>query len=161
MDDKILKIVYTFFLGLILALFVGLGISTFYQAPQPPNDPFSYPAKEMSAPDDTALIEKQQREYEAYAKKSQEYNRNVSVIALVGAVVLLAVSLAFEKRNTVIANGILLGGVFTLLYSIARGFSSEDNKWTFVAVSVGLLVALYLGYRRFAVTTPAKKKKKR
>jgi hypothetical protein len=157
MDNKILTLVYTFFLGAMLALFVGLGISTFYEAPKPPEFPITLESKAAQTPEDTAKIQKYDDESRNYQKVSQTYNRNVSVIALICAVVLLAVSLAFERFNAVIANGVLLGGLFTLLYSIGRGFASQDNKMTFITVSIGLVIAIYLGYRRFArVHPPAK-----
>lgn len=35
-DNNVMKIVYTFFLGALLALFVGLGIQTFYPGPEMP-----------------------------------------------------------------------------------------------------------------------------
>lgn len=162
MDNKTLTIVYTFFLGLILALFIGLGISTFYAGPKAPE----YPVEtQVYSKEPTAEQERVRNEYElafkSYEKENQVYSRNVSMIALTGAIFLLVVGFVFEKRNQVIANGMLLGGVFTLLYSIVRGFVSQDTKYTFVAVSVGLVVALYLGYRRFAYSeTNAKAKKK-
>lgn len=38
-EVQILKLVYTFFLGLLIALFVGFGINTFYPAPDEPEYP--------------------------------------------------------------------------------------------------------------------------
>jgi hypothetical protein len=150
MDDKILKIVYTFFLGFMLALFVGLGISTFYTGPKSPEYPITMETKVEQTPADTEKIRKYEQESRDYQERSQEYSRNVSIIALISAVILLAVSLVLEKVNIVIANGVLLGGLFTLIYSIIRGFASQDSKMTFITVSIGLVIALYLGYRRFA-----------
>ena len=163
MDNKTLTIVYTFFLGLIVALFVGLGISTFYPGPKMPDFPdqvYTHADKEPSA----AQIKAQEdynTQFKQYNQDSQVYSRNVSMITLVSAVLVLVLSFIFERRNQVIANGLLLGGVFTLLYSITRGFVSEDTKYTFVAVTVGLLVALYLGYRRFSEASNSKKKSKK
>ena len=154
-DNKILKIVYTFFLGIILALFVGLGISTFYPAPTAPEYPreLSSYSKEPTI-EQTAEQQKNQQKFDdeqrSYSEKVQPYNRNVSIIALVTAVILVGLSLLFEKFNKVIANGVMLGGLFTLLYSLGRGLASEDTKYTFIAATVGLLIALYLGYRRFS-----------
>jgi len=153
MENQVLKIVYTFFLGIILALFVGLGIRTFYAPPEPPQFPTSQITKANPTDEELAEQAKQQQEYErafqAYDEQNSIYNRNVSTISLVASVALLALSLLLEKRNRVLANGILLGGLFTLLYSIGRGFASQDTLMTFIAVSVGLAVALFLGYRRF------------
>ena len=150
MDNKILKIVYTFFLGLILALFVGLGISTFYPSPKMPVYPETIPfSKSEPTPEEQQKVKEYDTKIREYQSVSQQYNRNVSIISLIAAVLLLVVSLIFEKRNQVIANGVLLGGLFTLLYSIGRGLSSEDSRLTFITVTVVLVIALYLGYRSF------------
>lgn len=163
MDNKTLTIVYTFFLGLILALFIGLGVSTFYPGPKMPEFPndYSYPAEKGPTPEQIKTQKEYDTAFKQYEKDNKLYSRNVSMIVLVSAIGLLVISFAFEKRNQVIANGMLLGGVFAVLYSIMRGFVSEDTKYTFVAVTVGLVVALYLGYRRFAEASSKKKSKKR
>lgn len=92
-------------------------------------------------------------------KKMNPYNRNVSIISLSAAVVLLALSMFLEGRNIkVISDGVMLGGLFMLVYSIGRGIASQDNKYMFGAVSVGLVVVLYLGYHRFVESKSSKKK---
>jgi hypothetical protein len=149
-DNRLLKLVYTFFLGILLAVFIGVGISTFYPGPKAPEFPteLNNYGKEM-----TVQQEAKQREFdvkmEQHNKEMRPYNRNVSIITLVAAVGFLVLSIIFEKRIKVIADGVMLGGLFTLLYSIGRGFASEDNKYVFMVITVGLLVALYLGYHRF------------
>lgn len=172
MEDKLLKFVYAFFLGLILALFVGMGIGTFYSEPKMPEYPHSITTAEVMPPDGKMPAEdiQAQREYEEaykkYDKESQIYHRNVSIISLVAAVAFVILSFLFERKNSVIMNGVMMGGVFTLLYSIGRGIASTDTKYTFIAVSVSLVVVLFLGYRRFSdvaaapVKKPAKKRKK-
>jgi hypothetical protein len=62
---------------------------------------------------------------------------------------MLGLSLLFEKRNRVLANGVMLGSLFTLIYSIFRGFMSGDTTLTFITVTIGLGIVLFLGYRRF------------
>lgn len=162
-DNKILKLVYTFFLGLLLAIFVGVGINTFYPSPPAPKYPIelNYYGKEP-----TKAQEDSQKRYDikmqAHEEKMKPYNRNVSVITLVAAVLFLVVSIVYEKRIKIISDGIMLGGLFTLMYSIGRGFASEDSKYVFIVVTVGLIVVLYLGYHRFVApheNQPAKKAK--
>jgi len=155
MEAKLLRIVYTTFLGLIIALFIGLGISTFFPSPETPE----YPVSPVSEPTD-AQIEKYNKDYDVYTDQLQSYHQVVSIISLVAAVLLLAVSLVTDRRNSTISNGLMLGGLFTLVYSIGRGIASEDNRYTFVAVTVALLVVLYLGYRQFGPNQLAKKKNK-
>lgn len=148
--SKMLQLVYTFFLGVLIAVFVGVGINTFYAPPKAPEFPVEL---NSYGKDLTSQQAEKQREFDsqnlAYQNELKPYNRNVSIMAMSAAVILLAISILFENRIKVIADGIMLGGLFTLLYSIGRGFASEDSKYMFVMVSVGLLLVLFLGYHRF------------
>jgi hypothetical protein len=71
------------------------------------------------------------------------------MITLGLAVLALIVSLLFLNKILIISDGLMLGGVFTLVYSIILGFSTEDARYRFVIVSVGLLITLGLGYIKF------------
>lgn len=150
-DNKVLKLVYAFFLGILLAIFIGVGIETFYPSPVYPEYPVELNTygKEM-----TDAQQQEQQAYDAATREYQDklgpYSRNVSIIALVSSVVLLAVSLFMEKRLIkVVADGVMLGGLFMLLYSLIRGFEAQDSKYVFVVATVGVVVAIYLGYHRF------------
>lgn len=145
MENTVLKIVYTFFVGIMLALFVGFGIDTFYPEPEyPASLEFGY-QKELTDDQLEQLNEAQQE----YNVAMQDYNRNVSIISTVAAVALLGLSLLLERRNRVLTNGMMLGGLFTLIYGVGRGFASGDSTTTFITVAVGLAVVVFLGYRRF------------
>jgi uncharacterized membrane protein len=146
MENTVLKIVYTFFLGIMIALFVGFGIDTFYPEPEYPTElQYGY-SKELTDADIKELDTAQQ----AYQDSIEAYSRNVSLISTVLAVALLGGSLLLERRNRVITNGLMLGGLFTLIYGVGRGFASGDSTTTFITVAVGLAVVVFLGFRRFA-----------
>lgn len=150
-DNKVLKLVYTFFLGVLLAIFIGVGIDTFYPGPAQPEYPIESQAYDGKMSE--TQIE-QQKEYDKaqrqYEEDYQPYNRNVSIAALLSAVILLAASLYVEKRYVrVLADGVMLGGLFTLVYSLIRGFAADDSRYVFIVVSVSLVIVLYLGYHRF------------
>jgi hypothetical protein len=149
-ENSILRLIYTIFLGILIALFVGVGINTFYSSPVPPKNPIELNTygKELSA-DQIKAQKELDRKNEKYQEKLKPYNRNVSIMTLVAAVALLAGSMVFQKRVKVLADGIMLGGLFTLLYSVGRGFASENSKYVFTVVTLGLLVVIYLGYHRF------------
>lgn len=152
-ENKVIKLVYTFFVGLLLAIFIGVGIQTFYSSPPRPDFP-SITADELRKDDGSSVPASDVRSdyeqaYRDYEIKNKVYNRNVSIIALVASIALVVVSLVYESRIKVIADGVMMGGLFTLLYSIIRAFVSEDTKYLFAAVSVGLVLVLYLGYHRF------------
>lgn len=159
MEEKLLRIVYTVFLGIILALFVGIGISTFYPGPESPDYSNTVPYKENPTPEQEAQQAQFDKDLKTYGEKQEKYSGEVAIISLVSSVILLAVSFIFEKKNRVVANGVLLGAVFTLLYSVGRGFASQNSKLSFLTVSVALALAVYLGYRRFAASGDAPKGK--
>lgn len=150
-NKPILSAIYTLFLGLLIALFIGVGVDTFYPGPNAPEYPASlssYNGKTM-----TPEQEKAQREFDIkmnqYNKEMMPYNRNVSIIALSAAIILLVASIVFERRIKIISNGVMTGSFFTLIYGIGRGFASQDSKYVFVVVAVGLVIVIYLGYRYF------------
>lgn len=160
----ILKYIYTIFLGVLLATFVGVGIAAFYPAPKYPESsfrPMVVPADttktkisdETMSASEAARIDAQNRAAEQISKEfqglSQKYNRDISIIALAFAVAILLVSLTVVKNLIYIADGVLLGGVLTLLYSIIRGFDTDDNMFRFMVVAAGLIIALILGYTKF------------
>ncbi|MBO1269259.1 hypothetical protein [Arthrobacter cavernae] len=148
MDNSVLKIVYTIFVGVLLALFVGLGIQTFYPPPKQPEYPIELNVKEPGdeARQAQADFEKQVRDYQ---DENDSYNRTVAIVATSAAALLLGLSLLLEKKGPVLANGIMLGGLFTLLYSVTRGLASRDTQTTFISVSIALVLVMFLGYRRF------------
>ena len=92
-----------------------------------------------------------------YEDEMKFYNRNVSIIALISAIVILMLSLTFSRKLMVVADGLLLGGVITLLYSVARVFGSGDDKLRFLIVTISLGVALILGYFKFIKESSVKK----
>lgn len=155
-----LKQIYTLFVGILLATFIGVGISTFYEGPKPPEFsieetiPVKTPETTTTLTAEEIKIQREQsikREdaYRNYQKQNQIYSRNVSVIASISAVILLIVSLTLLKNLDLLSDGLLLGGVFTQLYSVIRGFESEDSKFRFLVITIGLAASLAIGYFRF------------
>ena len=161
----VLKIVYTVFIGVLLAILVGVGIAAFYPAPEFPETPllielYELPIEPICDPTISAQLEEEQKEFnetlKIFKEKFEKYNRNVSIIALIAAILVLIISLTLFRQILIIADGLLLGGVITLLYSVVRVFGSGDDKLRFLVVSVGLAVSLILGYLKFI--EPSKKK---
>lgn len=149
----LLRAIYVVFLGLIIALFVGLGIAAFYETPKrPEQSSLAQETNYAKEPTPQAIeaqkaFEKQIKEYEE--NKLGPYNRNVSIVSLVIAVAILTVGLLFSGRFLVLSDGILLGGVFTLLYSILRATMANNIRFTFIVVAVSLAVTIFLGFWKF------------
>lgn len=159
-DNKTLKFVYTFFLGLLVAIFIGVGISTFYPGPESPKYPtdLNTYGKEMTS-EQIAKQKEFDTKNEQFMDKEKPYSRNVSLIALSSSVILLAVSLIYEKKIKMIADGITLGSVFLLFYSLGRSFEANNSKFSFGVITASLGIVLYLGYHRFVRSHPAKASK--
>ena len=151
----IIRIIYMLFIGVFLAIFVGVGISAFYSGPKFPDMPpvLKYCSVDLKDTKQSEDFSKQANAFDLAEKKYQTdlqtYNRNVSSIAVIAAVILVILSLTLLRRMLVISDGILLGGVLTLIYSTIRGFSTEDTRFSFIVVSIGLIVSLVLGYLKF------------
>jgi len=146
----LIKSLYTVFIGLLLATCVGVGIAAFYSKPVPPATLYTVPYATDPAGNktqaNTAELKQADEQQAAYQTASERYNRNVSLLAVGFSLVILVVSLLLLGSVELIANGIMLGGVFTLIYGLIRSFASGNQKFMFVVVTFGLLVALILGY---------------
>ena len=159
----IIKIMYTIFIGVLFAIFVGVGIEAFYPSPNEPEYPSALKIPREGGLSEPVFLEmkreqeKYDREFKTFQEKSEIYNRNVSIIAVILSVLTLIISLTLFTRILIIADGLLLGGVLTLLYSIIRGFNSGDNMFRFSVVSTGFLIALFLGYIKFIKVQKVKK----
>lgn len=156
----VLRYIYTFFLGLLIAIFVGVGISVFYESPTQPTcyENINYGLVKEANEEIMAQEKACEKVIQTWEEnEGQPYSRNVSIIAMIISVILVAVSFAlYSKFNKVIADGVMLGGVFTLVYSMIRGFASTNTKYSFVVVTVALIVAVILGYTR--IIEPHEKK---
>lgn len=163
----LIKYVYIVFVGILLAAFVGVGIAAFYKGPKYPETPVElrFPESKQLDTTSSAYMQKQldfDQKSQDFQKQNADYSRNVSIIALLAAVVMLVLSLTLLKQIVIIADGVLLGGVLALGYSVIRGFSSNDDMVRFLVVSASLLVALTLGYIKFVHNfTSSTKSKKR
>lgn len=148
----VLKAIYVVFLGLIIALFCGLGVAAFYQQPKEPKAPIASAQtveqkQGLAVNQDQVNYENEFRKYEE--EKLKPYNRNVSIITIILATIILVVSLLLSNKLPILSDGILLGAVFTLIYSIIRGISAGNPRFTFIIVSIGLVITVFIGFWKF------------
>jgi hypothetical protein len=159
----VLQVLYTIFLGILVAVFCGLGIDTFYPGPKTPEYPSVLQQEQYKTAPVTQTSEEltAQKDFDSamrqFEKDRKPYTRNASMIAVVLAVVALALSLTVLIHWEVIANGVLLGGVFTLGYSLILGMQSDDTKFRFFLVTAAVAIAFALGYMKFIKPAPENK----
>ncbi len=118
-----LQIIFAFFLGLVVVAFVGIGVNTFYPEP-------TYTNWDSATASTWRLV--------------------TGIILLVLATLILVISLALPSHQAVITNGLLLGGVFTMIYAVGITISTDQSVWRFVVVAVALVVTIGVGYLKFA-----------
>ena len=68
---------------------------------------------------------------------------------MVFATLTMAVSLVRAGQLPVIGNGLLLGGVFTMLYGVGWIVATDTSVTRFLVMTVALAITLGLGYVRF------------
>lgn len=78
-----------------------------------------------------------------------KYNRNVAILSLAASVLLIATSIKIDKKDKVMPNVFLAGGLMCLLYGIGRSIAANNIKFTFISIAVSLAVVMVLGYRKF------------
>lgn len=156
-----LKLLYVAFLGLMLALFTGVLISVAYPGPKSPEEMHPTPAARnipetttpaTPTPEELAKQAENERKWQEHYKAQKTYEQNVSLIALGAAVLMLVLGLTLGTKVGILADGFLLGSIFTTIYSIIRGFNGESQTQRLIVVTVGLILALVLGYVKFIKT---------
>ena len=75
--------------------------------------------------------------------------RNTSIILVIFATLVMSISLVRSEQLRVLSNGLLLGGLFTMLYGTGWGIFSGNSTARFVVIAFALLVAIGLGYLKF------------
>lgn len=146
------KILYKLFLGLMIALFVGFGAAVFYVSPKMPTYPMALEnvkTPETMTDEEIKLQSDYNQSMEKYQNDMKPYNRNLSGILIGIAVLLLVISLALLMKVDIVGDGVMFGGLFTLAYSLIRGFQTDDSKFQFIIVTVGLVMAIAIGYVKF------------
>lgn len=163
-----LQLIYSFFLALLLVVLIGAGVWTFYPEPFGPNSPEQEQLEELykqqsalegktgaspRTPAQQAESARIQDDIDALndqmADQRSTWAINTSIILITFATVLMAISLFMPEHLKVFSNGILLGGLFTLLYGTGWSFAGGNSRARFFVILVAVLLAIAFGYLRF------------
>lgn len=159
-----LQTIFSFFLGLMLTAFIGVGVYTFH----PPAKDLDRRIQELDrreqtlrngAPDDELsaadrdevrkLTDSRNELYDAAQARREAWGRSTSIILIALATLVMAVSLVRADQLPVISNGLLLGGVFTMVYGVGWIVATDTSVSRFIVMTVALAITLGLGYARF------------
>lgn len=160
-----LQTIFSFFVGLMLTAFVGVGVYTFHPPPQQELNRqiedlsrreqairISRPADELTAADRDQLQEinnERNSLTDAVRTAREPWGRSTSIVLIVFATLAMAVSLVRADQLPVISNGLLLGGVFTMVYGVGWIVATDTSVARFVVMTIALVITLALGYVRF------------
>lgn len=160
-----LQIIFSFFLGLMVTAFIGVGVYTFYPPPEEryqeqlqelyrrQEDIQSFKEPSALTPGDRARLKEIQasiRKIEDAQTASREvWGRNTSIILITFATLVMSISLIMSDRLKVISNGLLLGGLFTMLYGTGWIIATGTSQARFFVMTAALAITLGLGYVRF------------
>lgn len=160
------KVIYSLFLGLLISIFIGVGVSVFYNEPEHPDEPDFYSYEFMMEGEEQSEEQRAkeiafQNKVEIYDEEMAEYNRNVSLVLIALAIALLGIGLGTASKIEVISDGVLYGGIFTLFYGMTRGLASDSDTARFLVISICLVVVIVLGYFKFVKPNQEKSSKKK
>jgi hypothetical protein len=160
-----LQTIFSFFLGLMVVAFIGVGVNTFYPSPtdthQKEQQVLSRQMEALSVKgggssvDATtqaqiaALQVKQNALQDVIDAEMKGWARNTSIILVLFATLVMGISLMLNEQLRVISNGLLLGGLFTMLYGAGWVIFSGNSVARFFVILFALVVALGLGYLKF------------
>jgi Flp pilus assembly protein TadB len=160
-----LQTIFAIFLGLMVATFVGVGVYTFYPSPDAAYVERTTPLhrrqqaiRNAKAPDaltdaDRAEIQRIEDELAALEDErralGQTWGRRTAIIVILLATLFMTVSVLRAVELPVISNGLLLGGVFTMIYGVGWIVVSDTTAVRFVMLTAALAVTLLVGYVRF------------
>jgi len=160
-----LQTIFSFFLGLMVLAFVGVGVNTFYPSPatqqqkaqtaiQRQMDAINTETKGESL---TATQQAQMQRLQTAQNALQDkidaemkvWARNTSIILVLFATLVLVISLIRSDQLKVISNGLLLGGLFTMVYGVGWVIFSGNSRARFVVIAFALAVTVLLGWVKF------------
>jgi hypothetical protein len=160
-----LQTIFSFFLGLMVLAFIGVGVNTFYPSPaenhqlerqelQRQRDELNVqangrsldPAKQAEM---DRLIAEQNALQRTIEAEEKGWARVTSIILVVFATIVMSVSLVRSEQLRVVSNGLLLGGLFTMIYGVGWVVFSGNSVTRFAVMAFALVVAIGLGYVKF------------
>jgi Flp pilus assembly protein TadB len=163
-QKQALQTIFSFFLGLMVLALIGIAVYTVYPNPQQQTQTktdklyrelSAYDTKtpsELSAEDKAKreAIQKQIDDLQKEQQLTQEaWARNTSIALIILATAVMSISLVRSEQLRVLSNGLLLGGVFTMLYGVGWSLASGESWTRLIVIFFATGVTIALGYVKF------------
>ena len=158
---KIVNIILGLAAAIILGSLINLGIRAFYPEPVAPQYPVmtkAYPAQPCAANDticlkqqneavaaDRAAQDQFNKDEQAYQDAMKVYNKNLFIIANLIGIIVFAIGFFLVFASALAARGVpigvMLAGLWSILYGYGRGWNSVGDQIKFF---IGLVIALLI-----------------
>lgn len=166
-----LQTIFSFFLGLMVLAFIAVAVNTFYPSPSDTH------AKEIQAiqqkmdalnvkqapggtltPAESAELAQLQAQMNQVqneiSREMETWGLYTSIILIVYATVVMSVSLVRSEQLRVISNGLLLGGLFSMVYGAGWVIFSGTSAARFIVILFAFAITIALGYAKFVRGRP-------
>jgi hypothetical protein len=174
-----LQTIFSLFLGLMVVALVGVGVNTFYPSPAVSYDKelqvlyqqqsvigakSAQPSSTVDA--EQAALQTKINDLQNKSQLAQEpWMVNTSIVLVLFATLVMGISLVRSEQLRVLSNGLLLGGLFTMVYGSGWSIASNSSLARFLVILFALAVTIGLGYLKFVrggrpaavVATPAER----
>jgi hypothetical protein len=160
-----LQIIFAIFLGLMVTAFIGVGVHTFHPSPDPDSNrrtrelrrqeqaAWKARAPDQQTEEDRARIQEITDELDkardAERAASRAWGRTASILLIAFATLTMAISLVRADQLPVLSNGLLLGGVFTMVHGVGICIATDTSIARFLVMTVALVITIVLGHLRF------------
>lgn len=155
----ILRVIYSLVLGILITVFLGAAVGLTYEEPSYPDDRYDYYLSEYGASDpEVGLLSEEgqsaydddwDRKYDRYERKLEDYNRNASLIVVVGAIVFAGISLLVEKKSVLLGDAFLFAGISSAIYASIRASMSDNSLVILSILGITTILTGLLGYKKF------------
>ena len=160
-----LQTILAFFLGVMVVALVGAGVHGFYPSPSQSDSKLQKLDSEQKALETSQrLVGTMSSSHKAFYEKvsanlaaekkavltgRNTWIRNTILLLIAFAALVMGLSIVLAKRFRSVADGLVLGGLFTMWYCAVWSFtrSGPSTRWAVVVVAV--LVTLAVGYLKF------------
>jgi hypothetical protein len=160
-----LQVIFAIFLGLMVTAFIGVGVYTFYPPPheetralmtqlhREEQDITSMRSADSMTPEERTRLDDVRTRRRALEDQTLQrrkvWGRTTSIVLVALATLTMVLSLWRPEHLPVISNGLLLGGVFTMVYGVGWIITSDASGMRFVVLTAALAITLGVGYARF------------
>jgi len=142
-------------IAILFAIFINLGVSTFYPGPDFENfKPEDCLDERVPKP---VQLEGEPIEYEtreecfewsndSFQNSKNKYERNVFIILIIGGIIGIVLGVVLTVSS--VAAGLLYGGILTLFIAVVRYWGNLQDYARFIIVGIALAFLIWLGYKK-------------